>query len=215
MPLESHSAEAKDLLAAVLTVTLYQPQHWYSPSLPQDHPSSFCCLFGLTHEELNLVLKVFGFHSLVFDDYLQQHQGLSSIESCKSSHASLTPRTQHVYLVGKSNGKTLVQSFTKQISNNTLPPPIDENNAHQIALKMFARTIAKEETSGASHGECQNTNQNHHDGTDGCCLNPLTTIAGSAANKMRNTDPELGNKVGVNSNAITPHPPTANQLSVK
>jgi hypothetical protein len=60
MPLESHSAEAKDLLAAVLTVTLYQPQHWYSPSLPQDHPSSFCCLFGLTYEELNLVLKAFG-----------------------------------------------------------------------------------------------------------------------------------------------------------
>jgi hypothetical protein len=60
MPLESHSAEAKDLSATVLTVTLYQPQHWYSPSLPQDHPSSFCCLFGLTHEELNLVLKAFG-----------------------------------------------------------------------------------------------------------------------------------------------------------
>jgi hypothetical protein len=60
MPLESHSAEAKDLLATVLTVMLYQPQHWYSPSLPQDHPSSFCCLFGLTCEELNLVMKAFG-----------------------------------------------------------------------------------------------------------------------------------------------------------
>jgi hypothetical protein len=124
MPLESHSAEAKDLLAAVLTMMLYQPEHWYSPSLPQDHPSSFCCLFGLTHEELNLVLKAFGaikkrgtdlrFQSLVFDDYLWQHQGLSSMESHKSSHASLTPRMQHVYLVGKSDGKTLVQSFSKQ-----------------------------------------------------------------------------------------------------
>jgi hypothetical protein len=31
----------------------------------------------------------------------------------------------------------------------------------------------------------------------------------------KNTDPELGNKVGMNSNAITPHPPTASQLSVK
>jgi hypothetical protein len=60
-----------------------------------------------------------------------------------------------------------VQSLSEQISNNTLPPPIDENNAHQIALKMFARTIAKEETSGASHGECQNTNQDRHDGTGG------------------------------------------------
>jgi hypothetical protein len=70
-----------------------------------------------------------------------------------------------------------VQSFSEQISNNTLPPPIDENNTHQIALKMFARTIAKEETSGASHGECQNTNQNCHDGTGGSCLNPLTPVA--------------------------------------
>jgi hypothetical protein len=126
-------------------------------------------LFGLTREELNLVLKAFGavkkwgtdlrFQSLVFDDYLQQHQGRSSIKSHKGSHASLTPRTQHVYLVGKSDGKTLVQSFSEQISNNTLPPPFDENNAHQIALKMFARTIAKEETSGASHGECKNTTE--------------------------------------------------------
>jgi hypothetical protein len=154
------------------------------------------------------------FQSLVFD-YLRQHQGLSSIESCKSSHASLTPRTKHVYLVGKSDGKTLVQSFSEEISNNTLPPPMDENNAHVIVLKMFARTIAKEETSGASHGECQNTNQNRHDGTGDSCLNPLTPVAGSTANKMRNTDPKLGNKVGMNSNAITPHPPTANQLSVK
>jgi hypothetical protein len=90
MPLESHSAEAKDLLAAVLTVMLYQPQHWYSPSLPQDHPSSFCCLFGLTCEELNREKRGtdLRFQSLVFDDYLQQHQGLSSIKSCQSSHAS-------------------------------------------------------------------------------------------------------------------------------
>jgi hypothetical protein len=99
----------------------------------------------------------------------------------------LTPRTQHVYLVGKSDGKTLVQSFSEQISNNTLPPPFDENNAHQIALKMFARTIAKEEASGASHGECKNTNRNRRDGAGGSCLNPLTPVAGFAANKMRNT----------------------------
>ena len=60
MPLESHSAEAKVLLAAFLTSALTRPQHWYSPSLPQDHPSSLCRLCGLTRKELNLVLKAFG-----------------------------------------------------------------------------------------------------------------------------------------------------------
>jgi hypothetical protein len=80
---------------------------------------------------------------------------------------------------------------------------------------MFAGTIAKVETSGASHGECKNTNRIRHDGAGGRCLNPLKPVAGSAANKMRNTDPKLGNKVGMNSNAITLHPPTASQLSVK
>jgi hypothetical protein len=43
---------------------------------------------------------------------------------------------------------------------------------------MFARTIAKEETSGASHSECKNTNWNCHDGTGGSCLNPLTPVTG-------------------------------------
>ena len=36
-----------------------------------------------------------------------------------------------------------------QISNKSLPPPVDKNNnAHQIVHKIFPRTIAKEETSG-------------------------------------------------------------------
>jgi hypothetical protein len=41
MPLESHSAEAKDLVAAVLTLMLYQPQHWYSSSLHKIIPPAF------------------------------------------------------------------------------------------------------------------------------------------------------------------------------
>jgi hypothetical protein len=182
-------------------------------------------LFGLTHEELNLVLKAFcsikkGARTFAFKVWFLMitcgnTKAFLPSKSSKSSHDSLTPRMQHVYLVGKSNGKTLVQSISEQISNNILPPPVDENNAHRVALTMFARTIANEETSGPSHDECQNTNQNHHDGAGSSCLNPLRPVAGSAANKTRNTDPELGNKVGMNSNAITPHPPTASQLSVK
>jgi hypothetical protein len=97
----------------------------------QDHPSSFCCLFGLTHEELNLVLKAFGSikkgaRTFAFKVWFLMitcgnTKAFLPSKSCKSSHDSLTPRMQHVYLVGKSNGKTLVQSISEQISNNTLP----------------------------------------------------------------------------------------------
>jgi hypothetical protein len=60
MPLESHSAEAKCLITAFLESVLHQLPHWYSPMLPEDHPSSICHLLGLRSVECNLVLKSFG-----------------------------------------------------------------------------------------------------------------------------------------------------------
>ena len=57
MPLESHSQEAQTLLAAALISMLDEPQHWYAPMLPANHPSSFCQLLGLTEEELHHVME--------------------------------------------------------------------------------------------------------------------------------------------------------------
>jgi hypothetical protein len=34
-----------------------QKQHWYVPMLPDNHPSSFCQLLGLTTEELLSVME--------------------------------------------------------------------------------------------------------------------------------------------------------------
>ena len=61
MSLESHSQEARALLAAVLISVLDAPAHWYAPMLPVDHPSSFCKLADLTTEELYLVMEAAGF----------------------------------------------------------------------------------------------------------------------------------------------------------
>jgi hypothetical protein len=174
---------------------------------------------------LNHVLKAFSavkkrgkelhFQSLVFDKYLWEphHTGsLSSIEPNKSFHASLTPRMQQVYLIGKSDGKTLLPSFSKQIRNSTLPLLVDKNNAHQIALKTFARTLVKEEMSGTSNGEQvnANTNQNSSNGT-GSSVIPSTPTGTATAAKIKNADPASGNTAGVTSNMVTPHPPS--QLS--
>ena len=130
--------------------------------LPNDHPSSFCKLTGLTSDELNLVLEASGFlvkrgkntHSYhfqrdSFNSFLQCPQ-LQLIDKNKSQPKVLKRKEYWAYLIGKTSGDARLQSFPSQLSTNVLPPPVDESNVHRIALKDFAlkliHLVNKEDT---------------------------------------------------------------------
>jgi hypothetical protein len=107
MSLESHSEEARSSLAAFLVSILEVPQHWYSPMLGEDHPSSFCSLIGLTTAELDVLLESCRFltkrgkeqkprfERLAFNHFLSTNPCLQSIECALSQPSIFKPRKKY------------------------------------------------------------------------------------------------------------------------
>ena len=138
MPLESHTQEARSLLAAALISMLDAPQHWYAPMLPANHPSSFCQLLGLTEEELHHVMESSQFivkwgkngnvlfKGDAFHSFLGCYPELQLIDSSLSWPSAIIPRRRHwSYLIGKPTGDSRVQSFCCQLNaNEPIPFPI-------------------------------------------------------------------------------------------
>jgi hypothetical protein len=115
MSLESYSQEAHRLLASFLSSQLDAPGHWYAPMLPDDHPSSFCKLTGLSSGELCLVLEAAGFvvkqgknnnsysfHSDTFNGFLQSPQ-LQLIDKSVSQPSILKRKRHWAYLIGSKD----------------------------------------------------------------------------------------------------------------
>lgn len=148
---------------------LEAPEHWCAPMLPDEHPSSFCRLAGLTTDELHIVLEASGFlakHdestcsflSDAFNSFLGDAQ-LQLIDKNVSQPTALGRKRHWAYLIGRSYGDARVQSFTSQLKAKVPPPAhVDESSAHRTALKDFARRLVKEQTSAASNGKHANTN---------------------------------------------------------
>lgn len=156
MPLESHSAEAKCLITAFLESVLHQLPHWYSPMLPEDHPSSICHLLGLRSVECNLVLKSFGTLKMRGQTDKQHLRKMPSNHTYRNTPCLLPlkqiqvlinhwlPRkTQSYWIPGDA---THVPFFSDQINNSLLSLPVTETNVHQIALKALAKRLVWETT---------------------------------------------------------------------
>jgi hypothetical protein len=130
--------------------------------LPHDHPSSFCHLFGMTDMEQNLVLQALSAmkewgpmkdHCFVekgFSQFLDLCPELAAIEANKSFPSSLS-KGHWAFLIGRSHsGGSRLPSFSDQINESLLPPPINDSNAHQIALKAFAEKLVQEATAASA-----------------------------------------------------------------
>jgi hypothetical protein len=133
-----------------------------SPMLPHDHPSSFCHLFGMTDMEQNLVLQALSamkewgpmkdrrFVEKGFSQFLDLCPELAAIEANKSFPSSLS-KGHWAFLIGRSHsGGSRLPSFSDQINESLLPPPIDDSNAHRIALKAFAEKLVQEATAASA-----------------------------------------------------------------
>lgn len=147
---ESHSTEARALLATFLKSVLGQPEYWYGPILDANNDASLCNLLGLSENERNLVLLAVGclkkygkrgsyrlvFKHDLFKSFLSEFDGLSSLQ-CEECRLKGRERAT-VFLVGTTTGDPKVKTFADQLDNGVLPPTVDETNAHRIALKAFA-----------------------------------------------------------------------------
>jgi hypothetical protein len=155
MSLESYFEEARCTLTAFLISILQGPQHWYSPLLSEEHPSSFCSLFGLTTDELNILLescrfmtkrgkqKKPRFESLAFNNFLSMTAGLQSIECASSKPRILITRNIYwAYLIGMAGRDSFALNFSDQLTAGILPPPpVDESNENRVALKELAKKL--------------------------------------------------------------------------
>jgi hypothetical protein len=154
MSLESYFEEARCTLTAFLISILQGPQHWYSPLLSEGHPSSFCSLFGLTTDELNILLescrfmtkrgkqKKPRFESLAFNNFLSMTAGLQSIECASSKPRILITRNIYwAYLIGMAGRDSFALNFSDQLTAGILPPPVDESNENRVALKELAKKL--------------------------------------------------------------------------
>ena len=132
MPLESHCEEARATLTAFLISIHNGPQHWYSPMLSVDHPSSFCTLFGLTTTELDIVLEScrFGtrrgkeqklrFESLAFNNFLSMNACLQSIECASSNPRILSTRKDYwAYLIGMPSQDSFALNFPSSTNSRS------------------------------------------------------------------------------------------------
>jgi len=171
---ESYSTEARSLLADFLISSLRQPEHWYAPMLPPEHPSSLSNLAGWTLEERNHVLEAAGFvvkrgtkqvicfKNKVFDVFLSEHPQLQSIERQKNAPKKLRPKDYWAYLIGVPSGDARVQSFSSQINSDALPPPVHENNKHRVALKEFAKKLVESHKNDSGGGNGANGDGSAH-----------------------------------------------------
>jgi hypothetical protein len=153
MSLESHCEEARATLTAFLISIQNGPQHWYSPMLSVDHPSSFCTLFGLTTTELEIVLEScrfvtrrgkeqkLRFESLAFNNFLSMNACLQSIECASSNPRILSTRKDYwAYLIGMPPSRdSFALNFSDQLTAGILPPPVEESNENRVALKELAK----------------------------------------------------------------------------
>jgi len=174
MSLESYSTEARSLLADFLISSLRQLEHWYAPMLPPEHPSSLSNLAGWTLEEQNHVLEAAGFvvkrgnkqvicfKNKVFHYFLSEHPQLQSIEGKNNAPKKLRPKDYWAYLIGAPSGDARVQSFSSQINADAMPPPVDENNKHRVALKEFAKKLVESHKNDSGGGNGANGDGSAH-----------------------------------------------------
>jgi len=98
MSLESYSTEARSMVADFLICSLRHPEHWYSPMLPPEHPSSLGKLAGWTLEEHNLVLEAADLWSCA-----------ATSNSSASKTKCLTPSSQSIRSYSLLNQRTIPQ----------------------------------------------------------------------------------------------------------
>lgn len=122
MPLESHSAEAKRLLAAFLNSVLTRPQHWYSPTLPEDHPSSLiiCAVWHVKSWILSCRRSAPWRSGDQRGSCDSNTRGLSSIAQLSPTEAHMHhwhPRNNMYYLIGEpdTSGKEKKMSAREKL----------------------------------------------------------------------------------------------------